>query len=213
MKTMLIATIVALLATPAWAGGTSVKGTLVPFSQPCDTGNACQTGHCTEGGASCATNSDCNICGVGSLLPCATNADCFRGTLSPKSKLQLSGNGQLKITLKGVTDSAGTPVTTDGVVGTADDYIVLVQLYGGAIATPTVKVDFKNGKGKVTADLSSMITGPTPVIVGLAFVYTAPSVPANCPGTNSPTDITARIGDNDCGTGLWIGVMGVLPGQ
>ena len=215
MKNVLIATMIALLTSPAWAGGTSIRGTLVSAAQRCDFTNVCQTGSCQEGGASCGTNSDCNICGAGSLLPCDSDADCFRGAVSPKSKVQLSGSGELKGSLIGVVDSNGAAVTTDGVVGSADDYILFFSLNNvdGNTAFPSVKVDFKNGKAKVAADLSAYMIGDGPILVSFAALFTPPNVPAACPGTNSPADLSAREGDADCGTGLPVAVMGLLPGQ
>jgi hypothetical protein len=106
-------------------------------------------------------------------------------------------------------------VTSDGVVGSADDYILFLSLNNvdGNSAFPTVKVDFKNGKAKVAADLSAYIIGEGPILVGFAALLTPPDVPAACPGTNSPADLLARQGDEDCGTGLAVAVMGLLPGQ
>ncbi len=215
MKNVLIAMIITLLTSPAWAGGTSVRGTLVTASQRCDFNNPCEAGFCQEGGASCGTNADCNICGAGSLLPCDSDADCFRGGVSPKSKLQLSGSGQLKGSLSGVVDSNGAAVTTDGIVGSADDYLLILFLNNvdGNTAFPSVKVDFKNGKAKVAADLSGYMVGDGPILVSFAALFTPPNVPAACPGTNSPADLLAREGDEDCGTGLTVAVMGLMPGQ
>lgn len=215
MKNVLIATMITLLTSPAWAGGTSVRGSLVTASQRCDFNNPCEAGSCQEGGASCGTNSDCNICGAGSLLPCDSDADCFAGGVSPKSKLQVSGSGEVKGSLSGVVDGSGAAVTTDGVVGSADDYILFFSIsnFNGTTVFPTVKVDFKKGKAKVAADLSAYIVGDGPIVVGFAALFTPPNVPAACPGANSAADVMAREGDPDCGTGLVIAAMGLLPGQ
>jgi hypothetical protein len=215
MKNVLIATMIALLTSPAWAGGTSIRGNLVALAQRCDFNNPCEAGSCQEGGAACGTNSDCNICGAGSLLPCDSDADCFRGAVSPKSKIQLSGSGELKGSLSGVVDGNGAAVTTDGVVGSADDHLLLLVLNNvdGNTASLSVKVDFKNGKAKVAADLSAYMVGEGPIVVTYALLFTPPNVPAACPGTNSPADLLAREGDEDCGTGLPLAAMGLLPGQ
>lgn len=40
MKNLITATVLTVLAAPAWAGGTSVRGTLVSCAQHCDTVSA-----------------------------------------------------------------------------------------------------------------------------------------------------------------------------
>ncbi|HXC53014.1 MAG TPA: hypothetical protein VN634_19160 [Candidatus Limnocylindrales bacterium] len=214
MKIILAAALAALFASPAWAGGTSIKGSLVSAAFSCDTANPCQSGNCLEGGASCSTNSDCNICGAGSLEHCDTNADCIRGTVSPKSKVQISGNGRFKASLTGVTGADGQLLTTDGVLGSADDYLVVAIFVGYDVyAVPVMKIDFKGGKGKVDVDLGNVITGDSPINVMSVILFTPPDVPADCPGTNSPEDLSARLNDADCANGLPLAIMGLLPGQ
>src|SRR5438046_2207253 len=57
---------------------------------------------------------------------CSTTADCVVGTVSLLSKLRLDGALKVKVGLKGVTDGAGTPVTTDGTLGSPDDRLVKI---------------------------------------------------------------------------------------
>ena len=212
-RLLLTVTMMAALAAPAWAGGTSVGGTLVNLPPVCHEGYRCQGGSCEESDAECTTNADCNLCDAGSDTLCTTNTDCLAGTLSPRSKLKLTGAGQLTGTIKDARDRSGAAITTDGIAGTADDYILGVQLYSETrSALAIVKVDFKNGKARLSADLRQVVAGQQSVVVPLVALLAPPKVPSDCPGGNSAAEIEARSTENDCTDGLVIAFVGVVPG-
>jgi hypothetical protein len=185
-----IAALVLLIAVPAWAGKTSVRSNLVTIVPTCITGT-------------------CLL----SAQSCTTNADCSEGSISPKSKVSISGSGRVKITIASLLDAAGMPVTTDGVVNTADDYIaaIVLQTYEGYEFGAFLKLDAKNGKSKLNADLASMLPPAGDSTIYGMWIFTPPAVPADCPGTNDPADVAARSSDMDCYSGSRIFTMGLSP--
>lgn len=214
MRTILMALAMTLLAVPALAGGTKLKQSLVPFTQTCSNTAVCSSGNCSNTGLSCTTDSDCNVCSLSSSVSCVVDADCNVGAPSPKSSVQLTGTGRARISVKGVHDAAGLPLTSDGTIGSADDFIVYVFL--AAPSGPStgffVKLDFANGNGKADVDFSGLLPAAgTPFIPEIALA-TPPLDPAACPGTNSAADLAARSNDPDCGTGRLLGLGGIRTG-
>ena len=198
----------ALLVLPAAAlAGSGFRMTIVPVPPKCD------LGECLNGGGSCSIDADCN-----------------GGTLSAKSSLQFDGKHLvLKASIKGATDRFGAPLQTDGIAGTADDYIleldgnrrdytdILCVAPGCPEAMVVGKVDFKKGKAKVVVDISTFIPS---VLNGSPFrlrggsLRLPPRVPADCPGDNSAAGLTMRSGDvRNCVTGAVLGMGGFVAGE
>jgi hypothetical protein len=201
-------TLAALLLAPlpGRAGGTAVSASVVPVPAVCGSGGAC-------------TNSQ--------LGPCATDAACDAGTLAPSSKFSYSGKKLLvKATFRGVIDGVGMPVTTDGTLGTNDDYIVHMHIttcdwIDNVLCTPEnilafgypLKLELKNGKGKLKVDLSGLPNpAGTPLNVRGADLRLPPTNPAMCQGDNSTAGIGSRTVAN-CTTGALVGMTGVLSQQ
>jgi hypothetical protein len=198
-----------LLPAAAWAGGTSVRMTLVPVPAVCGTGAVCRNG--TPG-------------------VCTVDADCNAGALAPKSKLSLGGKKlQVKVSLVGVTDASGALVTTDGVAGSPDDYILTLhaticdwadllgcsasEILTGGVA---LKVDLVKGKAKLKVDLSGLLGGqPDGLALGIhgAQLQLPPTNPGACPGDNSPTGLSARPNPTACETGALVGLGGILKAE
>ncbi len=170
MQISVLAVVLGVLVTPVWAGGadrdqgdgkgTMVQGNMVPSPLPqprCPPEGSCDscTNTCVGTGAPCTMNSDCpRFCPGVSPKPCATDNDCSAGSLSAtKSKVTLDSRGMLKVVVGGVTDRFGVPVTTDGIPGTPDDYIVnLVTLFSPNQINLILKMDIKNGTGQLALD-------------------------------------------------------------
>jgi hypothetical protein len=198
-----------LLPTLAWAGGTGVRMTLVPVPAVCGSGATCRNG---KPGA------------------CTVDVDCDVGMLAPRSKLSFSGK-KLKVTasLSGVTDASGALVTTDGVSGSSDDYILTMHAticdWADVLGcTPTeiltggvsLKVDLGKGKGKLKVDLSGLLSGlPDGLALAVhgAELRLPPTNPASCPGDNSSAGLSSRVNVAACQTGALVGMGGFLKAQ
>jgi hypothetical protein len=171
----------------------------------------CSLGHCLNDAGACSTDANCNV-----------------GTVSAKSSFQFDGKHLvLKVAIKGATDSSGTPLQTDGVAGTPDDYIleldanrrdytdILCPLPGCPEAFVVAKVDFKKGKAKVALDISSLLPAAfngSPVRIRGGSLRLPPTTPASCPGDNSATGLMMRV-DSDCTTGAVLGMGGFVVGE
>ena len=195
----------------AAAAGTYVGGSIVPSPTSCASEAQCGDAGCQHDGGACATNADCHVCNTPSRNACASNADCALPAASSKSKVQLFGTGRLKVSIKGFRNTDGSLITTDGIIGTADDYLLVMGLSTiSASGQPTsIKLDFKNGKAAVDADVSALISGSLAVVTSAALM-TPPPVADSCPGTNTPADIDARKNDEDCLTGTILGRLGLV---
>ncbi|MCC6847023.1 MAG: hypothetical protein IT294_00880 [Deltaproteobacteria bacterium] len=100
-------------------------------------------------------------------------------TLSPKSQIKMSDKGDVSVSLSGVTDVGGLPLTTStvytdslkdaapGAILDGSEYVVIIKLYLPAIAGPPllipgvevpVAVGLKNGKGKTKMSLAGLLT-------------------------------------------------------
>ena len=215
MRTILMALAMALVAGPALAGGTKLKQSLVPVEQTCGNTAQCNSGSCSNTGFSCATNGDCFTCSLSYTVHCLADADCNVGVPSPKSSVQLTGEGQAKISVKGVHDAAGLPLTTDGTIDTADDFIlfVFIAVPSGPSSGFSVKLDFKNGSAKAAVDFSGVLPPAGSPFVAEVALATPPLDPPACPGTNSAADITARGNNSGCATGKLIGLGGIKAGS
>lgn len=201
-----------LAAVPAGAGTTKSKTSLAPLQQDCRQIYACLSGTCVGTGATCAVDADCTACSI-QLEQCGSNADCGYGLVSPSSSVQITGTGQVKISAKGVKGPGGVPVTTDGIAGTADDYIVQVSTLGfPANTTLFLKLDLDQGNGKLTADISGQFAAADAALIPVVSLRRPPLVPADCPGTNSPADLASRGNDIDCDSGATIAVGGLTSG-
>jgi hypothetical protein len=173
---------VMLSAGPSWAGP-AVKASVVPMPPLCVS----------------------NFCGF-SPTPCSTNTDCNRGSLSPKSKVSLGADGSAKIQLKGLTDANGTPLTTDGIVGTADDLLAWMDTsINGDMPNLVYKLEARNGTAKLSVNASAVL--PPVGVLQLFGTILAPT--PSCPGGNSDADVIARQSVDDCTTGVRIAWFGL----
>ncbi|HYC57201.1 MAG TPA: hypothetical protein VEL28_19880 [Candidatus Binatia bacterium] len=225
MRSVLLSVICIVLASPALAAGTKVKGNVVPVPFACDTSNGiCEADDfCTTGFFPCETNTDCGRCSNASVSTysdgCLQTSDCNAGSMSAKSKASISGAGKLSVKIKGVQDPAGQPVTTDGTIGTDDDYIVVLTgvSFGTSaeVSMGVFKIELKNGNGKLTVeDGGAALSVPdgTNVLPIIALLAPATSA-ATCPGGNSAPEVAARTSDADCTSGLTLGVLGIEQGN
>ena len=195
-----------LLVIPAIAtAGSGFRMTIVPVPPKCS------GTHCLNAAGTCSVDADCNV-----------------GTLSAKSSFQFDGKHMvLKGTIKGATDASGTPLQTDGIAGTADDYILeldgnrrdyvetLCPVPGCPETLVVAKVDFKKGKAKVALDISSLIPAAlngNPFRIRGGSLRLPPPTPASCPGDNSAAGLMMR-GDSDCTTGAVLGMGGFVVGE
>ncbi len=135
-------------------------------------------------------------CSNGKGGQCAANADCRAGGLASASKWSLDGNLVLKASFKGVTLPDGvTPVTTDQVLGSADDYVFALCLRaflpGPLDACVYTHAEVKNGSGRIAFDAGSLggffPTG-TVVALGRVALFAPPSDPSTCRGNNDTRD-------------------------
>lgn len=199
--------LLAAVALPVAAAGTGVRSSLVSVPPRCGGFSS----RCLNGAGACTTNPQCDI-----------------GALSSGSTFQLDGKKLVvKAAVSGVTDTAGIPVTTDGVPGTGDDYIleidvsdldyadVLCPISGCETGFLALKVELKKGKGKLNVDFSSLVGAnldgrPLRVLGGSLRV--PPKHPSDCPGDNSPSGLAARAGDGlaACFTGGIVGMGGIV---
>ena len=193
-----------LVSTAAAVAGTSFRMSIVPLPPRC--GRA----QCLNGAGACTVDADCNV-----------------GTLKPTSAFQFTGKHLvMKASITGATDASGNPLQTDGIPGTADDYILeldanrresvdeLCPLSGCPEALAVAKVDFKKGKAKVTLDLSLLPAAPD----GNAFrlrggsLRLPPANPADCPGDNTAAGLMMRA-RSDCVGGAVLGMGGFVVGE
>lgn len=187
MKRILAASAVllTLVASSASAGGTKLRSGLAPIDDSCDGG----------------------ICNWNFTQVCTTNADCEFGTVSPASKVSLSGDGILKLKVVGVTDAAGLPAS--------GEYIYYVALgWDLDYETITIKVPLVDGKAVVEAEVGSFMgAAGSGVSIPGSTLFGPPTVPGDCPGDNSPGLIAARQpAVNDCTTGRLLASTGFLSG-
>jgi hypothetical protein len=173
MKTRMLVIVSLLLVAGAASAGSSIKANLSSIPDRCVFSSVC-----ANNGA-----------------PCSIDQDCDLGRLSTTSKVSLGGNGKFKIKVSGVVNSAGMPATGEYML-----YYSIGDALGATSDLP-IKVPVVSGKGSASADLSSFLAvgERTKLTYGVTFGM-PPEVPAECPGTNSPADIQARIGDADCNT-------------
>lgn len=167
----------------------------------------------------------CNagVCPNGSPNPgCTIDADCDRGSVSPKSSAKVTRAGVLLVRLRGVRGPGpgGALITTDGILGSDDDFVVIANLADASPDRGTLrlgyppfifKTDLTNGAANLAIDLLALGAqlGDHALLSDVAL-WTPPGVPANCPGDNSPAAILARQGDGDCDLGnAFIGATGV----
>jgi hypothetical protein len=156
-------------------------------------------------------------------LGCAIdNSDCALGTVSSKSKVKMKGTLELKAKIKGVTDGTGALMTTGPAENAVDNLVLKISLSACPVDTGAppicddlsnvyLKVPLTDGKAKLMIDLAPVLALPagTPInVLGVALL----GVPGggNCLGTNSTADITTRLNDATCETGIVRGVGGVL---
>jgi hypothetical protein len=204
MKGLLIAFGIGMVALAGRAhAATGARVNLVAVPPRC--GSA---GQCLNGAGACAGNAQCNV-----------------GSLSPKSLLTLDGKTLVvKLNVTGATDAAGNPLETDGIAGTADDYVleldlsvadyleVLCPISGCSPAFAALKVDFKQGRARLTANLSSLFpmgADGRPLRVLGGSLRRPPSNPADCPGDNSPAGLASRTDFSGCFDGAIVGMAGI----
>jgi hypothetical protein len=204
-----LAVLGALLPAPADAGGTSVSMTFVVAPAVCARlDSSCQNGK---------------------PVSCDSDDDCTAGSVDPRSKFSFGGRkGIVKASFRGVTDAAGALVTTDGLEGTADDYVLIVRFtdcyYDDFVLCDqstldrgvALKVELTNGKGKLKVDLGPVLAnylGERSLRVRGAELRMPPTNPlATCPGDNSEMALTMRSYDG-CVSEAMIGMAGILNGS
>ena len=193
----------------AASAGTKAQLNIVPSLPDCFVaGNVC-----LNNGAGCGgDNSECALSGV-----------------SASSKIALSGKLALKGSIKGVKDNSGALVTT-GAEGSADNFILKLSVNQCLVDTGSpplcddettiyVKVALSNGTGKIAVDLAPVFAGfATPLALGDPVMLAggqllSPAGVGVCLGTNSSTDLIARLDDASCETIGVYGVFGVLREQ
>jgi hypothetical protein len=143
--------------------------------------------------------------------------------MSAKSKVKIDGKLKLKAMISGVTDVTGALMTT-GPAETATNNLVLRLILsecGVDLASPPLcdeptnvylKVVLTGGKGKLGLELGTVFAEPvgSPFAVLSVALVEQSAVPGDCPGTNSPADITARLNDSTCDIGIPRGVGGFV---
>lgn len=149
-------------------------------------------------------------------------------TLSAKSSIKAADKGAIQVSLSGVTDSSGMPVTTstaynDGAALDGTEYTVIIKLYIPAIAAlfPIVElpvpVDLKAGKGKTKLNASSFFTLIPPgtgrgIEVRASEVW-GPLSAAKAPGCDAivHSSLPVSLSENDptCRGGDHIGMSGM----
>jgi hypothetical protein len=158
---------------------------------------------------------------------CSTTADCLVGILARTSSLRLDGALKVKVGLKGVTDAVGTPVTTDGTLGSPDDRLVKICftafIPGRTETCVYLHVELAAGKGKLTfvaTPLGALFSPGSAVELTGTEVLAPPTDPARCPGNNDTSDVqtffTNQVGlptKPGCEDGGTIGVGGVANGE
>lgn len=184
MKRLALPFTMLLIAGSAWAGGTTIKTSVVPIVDTCD-------GTCLLSGDACATNDDCAF-----------------GSLSEKSKLSLAGSGRLKAKLKGIVDASGIAASGEYILQ------VLTAAVPSGGGNLTVKVAVEGGNAKVDVELGALIGPEGQgVLLHPTGLRVPPDVPEDCPGDNSIEAIAARMNDLDCTTGPPIGLAGITVGS
>ena len=183
--------------------GTKTQMNIVPTPADCFVG----PGFCQNVSAGCGID----------------NSECALATMSPKSKVKIDGKLKVKASIKGVTDVAGVLMTT-GPAETAIDNLVLrltLSECGVDIASPPLcdeptnvylKVVLTDGKGKLNLDLGTVFTEPpgSPfAVLSVALIVPGGGL-TDCPGTNSPADVTGRLNDPTCDVGIPRGIGGFL---
>ena len=142
-------------------------------------------------------------CSNGKGGHCAADADCRVGRLSLASKWSVGGNLLLKASLKNVTLADGvTPVTTDQVLGSADDYIFALclraYLPGPVDACVYTHAELRGGAGRLAFDAGSLGSFlPTGAVAELRRVelLAPPSDPSMCRGDNDTSNAQTYFGN------------------
>jgi len=182
---------------------TKAQWSIVPVPARCE-GNACN-----NGAGTCDVDAECNV-----------------GSLSLTSRFRADGTLTLKGTIKSVKDAAGDPVTTDGRLGTADDYIFKLCLRGfipsAVDACLYVHVELAGGQGRialVATPFREFFPPDSSVELTGAEFLASPSDPSHCPGDNDTSDATRFLANQvglptkpACEDGGTIGVGGVVNG-
>lgn len=162
---------------------------------------------------------------VVSLVPIVTTPSGGTGhpTMEP-GRLLLKSDGASRVKLRGVTGSAGEPVTTDGSMQAScgmsgDEYFVVLSGNFPATGTPwefNIPVELRNGNGKASADRSSQYW----LIPNMAHraaefhrleVYEPPTPEnaANCSLVVEAGSIVFDGTPNPCRSGTQLGGMGL----
>ena len=158
---------------------------------------------------------------------CASTADCVVGTVALTSKLQIDGALKVRVGLKGVTDAAGVPVTTDGTLGSPDDHIVKICftafIPGRNETCVYLHAELTGGKGKLdflAAPLGALFAPGAAVELTGTELLAPPTDPARCPGNNDTSNVQVFFGNQvglptkpGCEDGGTIGVGGVANGE
>jgi hypothetical protein len=203
MNKLTLVSLVAMVAAASGASaGTKLQTNVAPTPPDCFIAGS----FCLNSGASCSID----------------NSECALASVSPRSSVSLTGKLQLKGSFRDVRDNLGALVTT-GVVGSADNYVVQIGLqsctvdnsempYCGVVNQDVfVKLALTKGKGSFKLDLRPVFplltfTEGTPLRINHVALIT-PRAGGNCLGTNSGTDLLARLNDATCNDG--IGILGV----
>jgi hypothetical protein len=149
-------------------------------------------------------------------------------TLSPKSSIKVADKGAIQVSLSGVVDGGGMPVTTstsynDGTGLDGSEYIVIIKLFIPAVAVlfPVIElpvpVDLKAGKGKTKLNASSFFalippgTGRGVEITGSEVwgPLSAAKAPACEAIVSSSLPVSLGANDPTCRGGDHIGMSGM----
>jgi hypothetical protein len=197
----LLALVLSLITTEA-AAGTKVQLNIIPAPPDC----FIIAGGCLNVGLSCGSD----------------NSECALGTMSPKSKVTIPDTLKVTGTIQGVTDGAGALMTTGPGEGDSNNPVLRIAISACPVDTGAppicddvtsvyVKVVLKAGKGKVKVDLGPVFSIPSGspfAVLGVALLESPGA--GNCLGTNSATDIAARLNDTTCDSVIVRGVGGFV---
>ena len=192
-----------LLAASTVLAATKAQMNIVPTKPDCFIAGS----FCLNNGASCFVD----------------NSECANSSMSPSSKFKIDGTLVLKGGVKQVKDNSGALITT-GAEGAADNLIFKLALtqcivdngYPNChdVQNIYLKVVLNNGNGTINvnlapvlAGLSSPVTPGDPLMISGGGLLT-PVSPGFCLGTNSATDISARLNDASCESGAVYGTIG-----
>ena len=199
------AAVMLVFGTSALAG-TKTQMNIVPTPADCFVG----PGFCQNVSAGCGVD----------------NSECALATMSPKSKVKIDGKLKVKASIKGVTDVAGALMTT-GPAETAIDNLVLRLTLSQCGVRPRVTAVLcdeptnrlpegraHRGQGEAQPRPRDGVRGAGGIPLRRAErrADSAKRVGLlDCPGTNSPADVSGRL-DNDptCDVGIARGIGGLL---